>query len=317
MSLDEEMDLNLALAQLPQQFVNGITLGCLYALIALGYCMVYGVLEMLNFAHGEVFMVGGYLGWAIISNLVLGVTPRTNAVLILVIMLLVAMAGAGALGVGIEWFAYRPLRGASRLAPLISALGVSIFLQNAVMLGLGTRSKTYQTMALIPRDMSVSAGDVTIAGTRILIIVVSILLMFALHFFVQRTKWGTAMRATAQDREEASYLGIDANRVISLTFLIGSMLAGAAGVLVGLYYTQVDFMMGYSAGLKGFTATVLGGIGNVQGAMLGGLVLGLVEGLGAAFISPAYKDIIAFSVLILVLLVKPSGILGENLPEKV
>ena len=310
------MDLNLALAQLPQQTVNGITLGCLYALIALGYCMVYGVLEMLNFAHGEVFMIGSYLGWGVISFFVVGTVPQTNAVLILILMLLVAMIGAGVLGVGIEWFAYRPLRNASRLAPLISALGVSIFLQNAVMLGLGTRGKTYPTMAIIPRDLSVEIGDATISATRMLIIVLSIALMFALHFFVQGTKWGRAMRAVAQDREEASYLGINVNRVISLTFLVGSVLAGAAGVLVGLYYTQIDFAMGFLAGLKGFTATVLGGIGNVQGAMLGGFVLGLVESLGGAFISPAYKDIIAFSVLILVLILKPSGLLGESLPEK-
>jgi len=310
------MDLNLALAQLPQQFVNGVTLGCVYALIALGYCMVYGVLEMLNFAHGEVFMVGGYIGWAIISYFVVGTVAQTSTLLILIIMLILAMIGSGALGVGIEWFAYRPLRNSSRLAPLIAALGVSIFLQNAVMLGMGTRGKTYPTAAVIPRELTISFHDVTLTGTRLLIIIVSIVLMFALNAFVQQTKWGRAMRAAAQDREEASYLGIDINRVVSLTFLVGSSLAGAAGVLVGLYYTQVDFAMGFLAGWKGFTATVLGGIGNVQGAMLGGLVLGLVESLGSAFISPAYKDIIAFIVLVLVLTLKPSGLLGESLPDR-
>jgi len=311
------MDINLALAQLPQQFVNGLTLGCVYALLALGYCMVYGVLEMLNFAHGEVFMVGGYLGWGVISVLIVGAAPAAAPLLVLVVMLVTAMVGAGALGVGIERFAYRPLRSSSRLAPLISALGVSIFLQNTVMLAMGTRGKMYPTRAIIPPEWTLSFGDVTITGTRLLIIGLSIILMFALNYFVQGTRWGRGMRAVAQDREEASYLGIDANKMISLTFLVGSVLAGAAGVLIGLYYTQVDFLMGWSAGMKAFTASVLGGIGNIQGAMLGAIVLGLVESLGAAFISPAYKDIIAFAVLVAVLVLKPSGLMGENLPDKV
>jgi branched-chain amino acid transport system permease protein len=305
------------LAQIPQQLVNGLTLGSVYALIALGYSMVYGTLEMLNFAHGEVFMIGAFLGWGVLGIFLNGTAVLANPVIIIGLMLVVAMAGTSLLGVGIEWFAYRPLRNAPRLAPLISALAVSIFLQNFVVLTMGARAKVYATQLLIPMSWQISIGSATISFIRVLVIGVSVILMLALDTFLRRSKTGRAMRATAQDREAASFMGISVNRVISVTFLVGSALAGAGGVLVGLYYTQIDFYMGFLAGMKAFTAAVLGGIGNIRGAMLGGLLLGLVESLGVAFISPVYKDVIAFSMLILLLIFKPSGLLGEQVPVKV
>ncbi len=305
------------LAQIPQQLVNGLTLGSVYALIALGYSMVYGTLEMLNFAHGEVFMIGAFLGWGVLGIFLNGTTVLASPVIIVGLMLLVAMAGTSLLGVGVEWFAYRPLRNAPRLAPLISALAVSIFLQNFVVLTMGARSKVYATQLLIPMSWQISIGSATISFIRVLVISVSVILMIGLDSFLRRSKTGKAMRATAQDREAAAFMGISVNRVISITFFVGSALAGAGGVLVGLYYTQIDFYMGFLAGMKAFTAAVLGGIGNIRGAMLGGILLGLVESLGAAFISPVYKDVIAFSMLILLLIFKPAGLLGEQVPVKV
>ncbi|MGO8693967.1 MAG: branched-chain amino acid ABC transporter permease [Rectinemataceae bacterium] len=304
-------------AQLQQQLVNGLTLGSVYALIALGYSMVYGTLEMLNFAHGEVFMIGAFMGWGVLGLFLKGTAIIVTPIIVIPLMIVIAMAGTAALGVGIEWFAYRPLRNAPRLAPLISALAVSIFLRNFVVLTMTARAKVYDTQLLIPMSWQVSVGQATISFIRILVIGVSIVLMVALDRFIRRSKLGRAMRATAQDREAASFMGISVDRVISMTFLIGSALAGAGGVLVGMYYTQIDFYMGYSAGMKAFTAAVLGGIGNIRGAMLGGLMLGLVESLGVAFISPVYKDLIAFSMLILILVFKPSGLLGEQVPVKV
>lgn len=303
-------------AGLPQQLVNGLTLGGVYALIALGYSMVYGTLEMLNFAHGEVFMVGAFIGWGImslfLSNGVLSVGP----VLALVLMMVAAMIGTGVLGAAIERLAYRPLRRAQRLAPLLTALGVSILLQNVFMLLTSGRAQVYDTQALIPADWTWTAGGVTLSFTRLLIIGVAVALMFGLERLIQGTRLGLFMRATAEDAETAALMGIRPNLVISATFIIGSALAGVGGVLVGLYYMQIDFMMGFSAGMKAFTAAVVGGIGNVRGAMLGGFLLGLVEALGVAFVSPVYKDALSFSVLILVLLARPTGLLGERVPDR-
>ena len=317
------MDHNL-LGQLEQQLVNGLTLGSVYAIIALGYSMVYGILEMLNFAHGEVFMIGSFVGWGVLQLFLHaggagfgGLAVSANPVIIIVLMLLAAMAATSLLGVGVEYFAYRPLRKAQRLAPLITALAISILLQNVVMLTMGARSKVYATQVLLPMDWRLHLGSADVSLIRILVVGVNILLMLALDTFIRRTRLGKAMRATAQDREAASFLGIDVDRVISATFLIGSALAGAGGVLVGLYYTQIDFFMGFGAGMKAFTAAVLGGIGNVRGAMLGGLILGLAESLGTAFISPVYKDVIAFSLLIVLLIFRPSGLLGEKVQVKV
>jgi branched-chain amino acid transport system permease protein len=305
------------LEQLPQQLINGLTLGSVYALIALGYSMVYGVLQLLNFAHGEVYMIGAFIGWGVLSLLTPGGALVLPAGVALALMLLVAMLGSGLLGVLIERIAYRPLRNAPRIVPLISALGVTFFLQNATLLVAGARYRTYQTGLLIPRTWTLSILGATLSVTRILVMVVALLLMLALQYLVRRTWLGKAVRAVAQDREAAAMMGIDVDRVIVLTFFIGSALGGAAGVLVGVLFTQVYHYMGFTAGLKGFTAAVAGGIGSIPGAMLGGLFLGLVESIGVGFISAQYKDLIAFGTLILLLLFRPQGLLGRKPPDKV
>jgi len=309
--------MDIFLKELPQQLVNGLTLGAVYALIALGYSMVYGILQLLNFAHGDVYMIGAFVGWGVFALLAPGAALLVPAWLVILLMLLAAMLACGLLGVAIEWFAYRPLRTAPRIAPLISALGVSFFLENAVLLVMSARYRTYRTGMLIPSSWNVTFLGATVSFTRILVIAVAGLLMLALHYLVQCTRLGKAMRATAQDREAAAMMGVDVDQVIVFTFFIGSALGGAAGVLVGVLFTQIYHFMGFTAGLKGFTAAVLGGIGNIPGAMLGGLVLGLVESLGSGFISPRYKDGIAFVVLILLLLVRSRGLLGLKIREKV
>ncbi len=311
------MELGIILKQLPQQVVNGITLGSVYALIALGYSMVYGILQLLNFAHGDVYMVGAFIGWGVFQMLSSEKVLALPAGLCILLMLVAAMLGCGLLGVVIEWFAYRPLRDAPRIAPLISALGVSFFLQNAVLLTMSARYRVYHTAMLIPSTWSFSAFGATISATRILVIIVAVALMVGLQYLVQKTKLGKAMRATAQDREAAAMMGIDVDRVIVATFFVGSALGGAAGVLVGLLFTQVYHFMGFVAGLKGFTAAVVGGIGNIPGAMLGGLLLGILESIGVGFISPTYKDLIAFALLIVILLFRPRGLLGAKVPQKV
>jgi branched-chain amino acid transport system permease protein len=305
------------IGELPQQLVNGLTLGGVYALIALGYSMVYGILQLLNFAHGEVYMIGAFVGWGVLALLTPGDALLWPAWLVILCMVAAAMLASGALGVVIEWFAYRPVRNAQRIAPLISALGVSFFLQNAVLLTMGARYRTYRTSLLIPQEWHINLGSATISFTRILVMVVAGTLMLALHYLVRKTRLGKAIRATAQDREAAAMMGIDIDRVIVSTFFIGSALGGAAGVLVGLLFTQVYHYMGFTAGLKGFTAAVVGGIGSIPGAMVGGLLLGLVESIGVGFVSPRYKDLIAFGVLILLLLVRARGLLGAKISDKV
>ncbi len=300
-----------------QQLINGLALGCVYGLITLGYSMVYGILEMLNFAHGDVFMVGGFLGYGVLRLFIRDNVLIAPAWLVIILMMIAAMVGCAILGALIEFLAYRPLRRAPRLAPLISALAMSIFLQNLVALTIDTRAKNYSTELLIPLSWNVNIGQINISFVKCLLIVVSVASMVALDMYVRRSRFGKAMRATNNDREGAPYMGISVNLIITITFLIGSALAGLAGVLVGLYYTQVDFFMGFSAGFKAFTAAVLGGIGNLRGAMLGGIVLGVAESLAIAFISPVYKDAIALVILVLVLLIRPQGLLGEQLPVKV
>jgi branched-chain amino acid transport system permease protein len=307
---------DLALQQIPQQVVNGLVLGSMYALIALGYTMVYGILEMINFAHGDVYMAGAFMAWGVTLVLVQGGLPVLAAGLVILAMFVVATLGAGGLGVVIERLAYRPLRGGHRLAPLISALGVSIFLENIVAVRVGARAQLVPTAHLLPA-WHLDVGSARVSFIDALVFVVALGLMVALDRFVRATRYGTAMRATAQDREAAGFMGIRVNQVIAVTFLLGSMLAGVAGVLAGLLYTQVDFFMGYLAGLKAFTAAVLGGIGNIRGAVLGGLLLGMVEALATPFVNGAYVNIVSFAVLILVLLLRPSGLLGEELPDKV
>ncbi len=302
---------------LPQQLVFGLALGAVYGLIALGYTMVYGSLLMINFAHGELFMIGAYVGWAVLTWLINAQLGGLHPIWVLPILLMMAMSVTGVLGVALERFAYRPLytRGATRLGPLISAVGASIFLQNAVMLTQGARMKVYMTSLLFPRNWYVNIAGVRISALVLVMISVALLLMWLLNTFVQRTTLGRCIRSVAEDREAAAIMGVNVRQVISLTFLLGSALGGAAGVLVGLYYTQIDFFMGYSAGLKAFTAAVLGGIGNLKGAMLGGLMLGVIESLAVTFINPAYRDVVAFAVLILVLVFRPTGLLGESVPQ--
>jgi branched-chain amino acid transport system permease protein len=302
---------------LPQQLVFGLALGTVYGLIALGYTMVYGVLQMINFAHGEVFMIGAYIGWSVFAVLIDWSVGGLHPLWVLPVLLAPAMLLCGGLGMTLERLAYRPLymRGATRLGPLISAVGASIFLQNFVMLTQGARMKVYMTNLVFPRTWRFNIFGVNVSALVIVIVVVSLLLMWGLVTLIQRTSLGRAIRAVSEDREMAIAVGIDANRVVGLTFFLGSALAGAAGVLVGLYYTQIDFVMGYSAGLKAFTAAVLGGIGNIKGAMLGGLLLGVIESLASTFINPAFKDVVAFAVLILTLVFKPEGILGEKLAD--
>ncbi|MBI2370878.1 MAG: branched-chain amino acid ABC transporter permease [Deltaproteobacteria bacterium] len=295
-----------------QQLINGLTLGSVYALIALGYTMVYGIIELINFAHGEIYMIGAYMGIvALAAAAALGLS-EVSAALTLLGVFGAAMLYCGAYGVTMERVAYRPLRQAPRLSPLISALGMSIFLQNYVMLAQGARDKAFP--ALIGGGFEVGPARVT--AIQLFIMATSLLLMFLLHTFVRRTRLGKAMRATAQDRRMAALVGINVDQIISVTFLIGSLLAGAAGVMVALYYGLVNFFIGYVAGIKAFTAAVLGGIGNIPGAMLGGLLLGLIESFGAGYISAEYKDVFAFAILVLVLIFRPAGLLGEQVPQR-
>lgn len=306
------------LLQLPQQLVNGLTMGGVYSLIAIGYTMVYGILFMLNFAHGEIYMIGGFAGWWVLHLLSIKNQPIMNAALIISLMIIIAMAVSGLLGVAVERFAYRPLRQAPRINLLLSAIGVSIFLQNLILNFQGAKPRFFYVRSLVPENMRVIAvGNVVFSFMRILVIVTSFLLMGVLTFVIKKTKTGKAMRATAQDIEAATFMGIDTDRIIVYVFLIGSALGGAAGTLVGLLFTQVDYYVGFQAGLKGFTAAVLGGIGNISGSMLGGIILGLTEALATTFFPSEYKDVVAFTILIIVLIFRPRGLMGDKIPEKV
>ena len=298
-----------------QQIVNGVTIGMIYALIALGYTIVYGIAQLINFAHGDIFMVGAYLG--LLAHMIFSTVFKISggaSPYYLGLIFLFSMAGTGLLGIAIERFAYRPLRNAPRLAPLITAIGVSFLLQNIVMLIFGPSDKSYPPLISI---RNVRIGTASITNLQILIAGVSVFLMAALSLFIKYTKTGKAMRALADDRQAASLIGINTDAVISTAFLIGSSLAGAGGVMFGLYYNTVNFHDGYLAGLKAFTAAVLGGIGNIPGAMLGGVLLGVLEGLGAGYISSEWKNVFAFFILILLLLFRPSGLLGSRVVKKV
>jgi branched-chain amino acid transport system permease protein len=305
------------LAVIPQQLVFGIALGTVYGLLALGYTMVYGVLFMINFAHGEVFMIGAYVGWGVLTLLLDTQPAALHPLWVLPLLLLPAMLFCGGLGVALERLAYRPLyaRGATRLGPLISAVGASIFLQNVVMLTQGARMKVYMTNYLFPPSWRFNLLGVSVSVLLLVMIGVAAVMMWGLDTLVQRTRLGRAIRAVAEDREMAAVMGVNVGGVVSATFFLGSALAGVAGVLIGLYYTQIDFVMGYSAGLKAFTAAVLGGIGNIRGAMLGGLLLGVIESLAVSFLNPAFKDVVVFAVLILTLVFRPEGLLGERLAD--
>ena len=293
-----------------QQILNGLTIGAVYALIALGYTMVYGIIQLINFAHGEVFMVGAYMGLSVF--LVRGLTGP-GGVGWLLVALATAAVGCCLLGLAVERIAYRPLRHAPKLSMLITAIGVSFFLQNAVMLGFGAQDRYVPSVLPV---LHWGRGAVTVTPMQAVIFCVSLLLMIGLQAIVYGTRLGRNMRATAQDPLAARLMGISVDRVIASTFAIGSALAGVGGVLFGSYYSTINFHDGYLTGLKAFTAAVLGGVGNLPGAMLGGLLLGLLEGLGAGYVSSQWKNVIAFSVLILVLLFRPHGLLGERVAER-
>ncbi len=296
-----------------QQVINGLTIGSVYALIALGYTMVYGIMQMINFAHGEVFMVGAYLGLSVI--LTSGFQgPAAGSLVWFLCLIAVAAAGCAVLGLIIERVAYRPLRCAPKLSLLITAIGVSFFLQNAVMIGYGAQDRYLPSLLPV---VVLGKGTVTVTSLQLVIFAVAFLLMVLLHRIVYATGFGRAMRASAQDPLAARLMGISVDRVIALTFALGSALAGVGGVLFGSHYSTVNFHDGYLTGMKAFTAAVLGGIGNIPGAMVGGLLLGLIEGLSAGYVSTQWKNVIAFAVLVLVLLFRPRGLLGERVAERV
>ena len=292
-----------------QQLVNGITLGGVYALIAVGYTMVYGVIQLINFAHGEIYMLGAFLAYTMVT--VLGI-PFFAAFILTILV-------CACFGVILDFVAYRPLRKAPRLAALITAIGMSIFLQNLALMIWGSQIKSY------PRDMfpaiflkpALSIGEVSMTWIQVFMLSITVLFMVILHLIIHKTKIGTAMRAVSQDKTTSALMGIGVNRVIAFTFAIGSAMGGMAGALVGLYYNAIFPTMGYIAGIKAFAAAVLGGIGSVPGAMLGGGVLGIAEVRGAGYISAEYRDGISYAVMIAVILFKPSGLIGRQIGEKV
>ncbi len=287
-----------------QQIINGLAQGSIYALIGIGFALIFGVLGLVHFAHGEVYMIGAFLGFMLVSVFHLDVFSS----------LLLAMLGAAILGVIVESVAFRPLRKAPDVAPMVCTLGLSVVLQNVAALIWGSDTKSIPDT--IPNQVVPFLGA-QISFQQVFIFAVSILLMLALQYVLYRSKIGRAIRATAQNKDAAALMGVNIDTVIASTFAVGSALGGAAGVLVGVYYNAFYPMMGFMAGLKAFTATVLGGLTSVPGAVLGGLILGVAENLGAAYISSGYRDIFAFAILILVLLIKPSGILGRGIQEKV
>lgn len=292
-----------------QQLVNGITLGGVYALIAVGYTMVYGVIQLINFAHGEIYMLGGFMAYTLVA--VLGMPFFPAFILTLLICAL--------LGIILDFVAYRPLRKAPRLAALITAIGMSIFLQNMAMLVWGSQIKSYprDILPLFFSESAITFGDVSLSWLQLFILAITLSSMIILHLTIHKTRIGMAMRAISQDKTASALMGIGVNRVISFTFAIGSAMGGMAGILVGLYYNAIFPTMGYVAGIKAFAAAVLGGIGSVPGAMLGGGVLGIAEVMGAGYISSEYRDGISYAVMIAVILFKPSGLIGKQTGEKV
>jgi branched-chain amino acid transport system permease protein len=300
-----------------QQIINGLSLGSIYALIALGYTMVYGILKLINFAHGEVFMLGAYGGYYVATALGVERYEASGAPFPLVlafVVLIAAMAASALLGVTIEALAYRPVRSAPRLTPLITAIGVSLFLQNAAMLVFSPTPRRYPA---ILRELRFEVGGVIVTNIKLAIFVVALLLMVGLQLFVQRTWTGRAMRAVSLNIDAARLMGIDVNRTIRATFAVGSALAAAGGILFGLDQITINPLMGVLTGMKAFVAAVLGGIGNIPGAVVGGLLIGLAEQLTAGYLSPDYRDAITFVILVVILVLKPEGLLGVVRQEKV
>lgn len=323
------------LQTLPQVLVDGLALGAIYAVIALGYTMVYGILELINFAHGEIFMTGAFIGVAMLILMTgMGWLAAMPAILALILVLVVTSILTGFMGVGIERMAYRPLRNSPKLITLISAIGVSFLLQDLVRFITEYKRGNYiltgpsmfnEQFAIKFSSISSSFSDAFFKTSTLILIISVVLMMVGLDFFVNKTKWGMAMRAVAQDRETASLMSINVNKVISLTFFIGSALGGATGVLFAVQYGTIDPYIGFILGLKAFTAAVLGGIGNIRGAMAGGIMLGLLEMFAAAnlqlltggIFGAEYKDVFAFAILIVVLIFKPEGLFGKAVTEKV
>lgn len=290
--------------QLPQQLVNGIILGSIYALLALGYTMVYGIIKLINFAHGDIYMMGAFVGYYAINSLGMNFW----------VALVFAMLVCAILGVVIEFLAYRPLRNSTRISALITAIGVSFFLEYIMVLFVGADTRSF------PQKIAIETyhlGSISVTNVQLLILVVALVLMVALQLIVKKTKMGKAMRTVSVDSDAAELMGINVNNTISFTFALGSSLAGAAGVLIGLYYNSIEPLMGMTPGIKAFVAAVLGGIGIIPGAALGGFVIGILETLSTAIGLSSYRDAIVYGVLIVILLVRPAGILGKNVKEKV
>jgi branched-chain amino acid transport system permease protein len=300
-----------------QELINGIVVGALYSLVALGFSMVYGVLKLLNFAHGDLYMVGAFAGYFVIQWFGGPKALSIPVPLLLVIMFVLAALLTGGMGVAIERFAYRPLRNAPRIAPLITAIGISFFLENAALLLFGGQYRIYNTPDFIPLSAGFSIGSVSVGAVQIMVVVLGVALMIGLRELVVRTKLGKQMRAVAADREAAEMLGINVNLTIAATFFLGSALAGVAGVMAGLLFNQVTNTIGFLAGLKAFTAAVVGGIGSIPGAMLGGLLIGIAESFITGYISSTYTNLLVFALLIIVMLLRPSGLLGQVQLQKV
>src|SRR5499425_93285 len=300
-----------------QELVNGITTGALYSLVALGFSMVYGVLKLLNFAHGDLYMVGAFVGYFVLQWFGGPKGLSIPVPLLLVIMFVLSALLTGGMGVAIERFAYRPLRNAPRIAPLITAIGISFFLENAALLLFGAQFRIYNTPDFIPFSSGFRIGSVSVGAVQIMVIALGIVLMIGLQQLVVRTKLGKQMRAVAVDREAAEMLGINVNFTIAATFFLGSALAGVAGVMAGLLFNQVTPTIGFIVGLKAFTAAVVGGIGSIPGAMLGGLLIGLAESFVTGYISSTYSNLIVFGILIVVMLLRPTGLLGRAQLQKV
>jgi branched-chain amino acid transport system permease protein len=299
------------------QFGNGLVLGGVYALIALGYTLVYGILLMINFAHGDVMMFGAYAGFFVLAACDATGFTKTNQILTIALVFATGMLVSMGVGVGLERIAYRPLRAAPRLVPLITAIGASVFFEEAARLIFGAEIRVYTKPPLLQGSI-LFPGNIPMPVTGAFVIVASVILMIVLYWLVQRTRTGAAMRAVATNKEAAALMGISVDRIIVVTFAIGSVLAGAAGVMLGFHNSQINSTMGFFPGIKAFTAAVLGGIGNIPGAMLGGFILGLAEALGPTLldIPSQYKDVIAFTLLVLVLIFRPQGILGEALGQE-
>lgn len=292
--------------QLVQQLINGVSLGSIYALLALGYTMVYGIINLINFAHGDIYMVGAYVGFALTTFLHLGFLPS----------LLISMVVCGVLGIVIEKVAYKPIRNSTRIAALITAISVSLFLEYGMMYFVKADTRVFPNVLTNSR-ITLFGGNVIVDSDNIYIVVITFALMILLQYIIKRTKVGKAMRAVSMDKDAAQLMGVSVDKTISYTFALGSALAGAAGVLVGVYYNSINPLMGIVPGLKAFIAAVIGGIGIIPGAAIGGLFLGLTETLVSAYGGSMYKDAVAFMILIIVLLVRPNGLLGKNVKQKV